>query len=141
MIYHSLKSQTDDVSAHGTFEDLDVAVEQAVASLSVRMDSFDVLVVQGTSGMSIAFPATLELQARGWRGKIVVIRKPDEDAHGGKYVGLRYGEKLTGARCVFLDDFVSMGTTRSRVREAVEASGGRLVAQYMSRDGGSYETL
>lgn len=139
MIYHSLNT-SDEGTAHGTFEDLQVAVDNAVSRLASRLDWFDVIVVQGTSGMSVGFPTALELQARGWRGKIVVIRKEGEDSHGGMYVGLRYSEKLTGLRCLFLDDFVSMGTTRARVRRAVEAIGGTMVAQYISRDD-SYELL
>ena len=140
MIYHAVvDAPTYADMPHGTFADLQVAVDMAVDALIDRQGRFDVIAVQGTSGMSIGFPVTLELQRRGWQGKIVVVRKPDEDSHqsyaGSSLVtGLKYNETLEGLRCLFLDDFVSEGATRRRVREAVEKTKGTLVAQYTSRD-------
>lgn len=141
MIYHAIYPDRGN-PPYGTFDDLQDAVDHAVAVLGSRVSWFDVIAVQGTSGMSIGFPAFLALRAAGWDGRIVVVRKPGEDSHGSAVEGVpgAPAEKLAGKRCVFLDDFVSEGTTRKRVREAVEAAGGTLVAQYLSRTD-SYEAL
>ena len=138
MIYHSQRGRTyEPGSAYGTFDDLAEAVLDTVRALEPVLHTFDVIAVQGTSGMSVGFPVALKL------GKpICVVRKPGEDNHCGSEVitGLGSNAKgLTGKSVLFVDDFVSLGGTRTRVREAVEAEGGRLVAQYMARDG--YATL
>lgn len=141
MIYHAIYPDRGN-PPYGTFDDLQDAVDNAAAVLGSRTSWFDVIAVQGTSGMSIGFPVFLALRAAGWEGRIVVVRKPGEDSHGCAVEGMPGSpqEKLFGKRCVFLDDFVSEGTTRQRVRQAVEAAGGVLVAQYLSRTD-SYEML
>lgn len=141
MIYHVVVDGND--PPYGTFADLDVAVEKAEATLASRTAWFDVIAVQGTSGMSIGFPAFLALKALGWTGSIVVVRKPGEDTHGTFPIEGAPGareSKLAGKRAIFLDDFVSEGGTRTRVRQAVEEAGGFLVGQYLSRTD-SYESL
>lgn len=133
MIYHTTRGPTyDPGSAYGTFDDLRDAVTRAVRVIEPRMDEFDIIAVQGASGMSIGFPVALSIGAR-----IVVVRKPGEDNHCGpeKITGLGTdGGGLRGQRVLWMDDFVSMGTTRQRVREAVETEGGVLVAQYTARE-------
>lgn len=139
MIYHvAFTRDYTQPSAYNTFADLQECVDDAVATLTPVMGDFDVIAVQGTSGQSIGFPVCLELQKRGWRGKIVVVRKPGEESHS----GLEWitGGSVHSLRCLFLDDFVSLGSTRTRVRRAIEGSFGTLVAQYTSRDD-SYSTL
>ena len=129
MIYHTTDSTIayEPGSSYGTFRDLSSAVLRAVRTVEERVDEFDIIAVQGASGMSIGFPLALAI------GKdIVVVRKPGEDNHC-------HNEPITGSdvrgrRVLFVDDFVSGGTTRSRVRGAVERAGGRVVAEYTSRE-------
>lgn len=146
MIYHAVSSRPDENtdSLYGTFTDLPQAVDLLVAKLMGRRD-FDAIVVQGTSGMALGFPAYVALRAEGWDGDIMVVRKAGDDAHqwrSDNRVHQMAGDSrgLAGKRCLFVDDFVSEGTTRRRVREAVEERGGRLVAQYTSQED-SYEAL
>lgn len=134
MIYHSVDYAK---GTWGTFDDLPEAVMEAVRAVEPHLSEFDVIAVQGTSGMCIGFPLSLKIDK-----PIVVVRKPDEDSHGCRGEVINAGALKVGrrnARCLFVDDFVSTGGTRSRVREAVEAKGAKVVAQFMSRDG--YTTL
>jgi adenine/guanine phosphoribosyltransferase-like PRPP-binding protein len=134
MIYHTTVDSPPawaDGTMHGTFLDLEDAVMRAVRTIEPRAKEFDVIAVQGVSGMSIGFPTALKLGMR-----IVVVRKSGEDSHCGRPItGLSLdGETLDGKRCLFMDDFVSGGTTRQRVRQAVEAAGGKLAGEYTSRE-------
>lgn len=136
MIYHTTDGSPcyGDDTPYGTFNDLGSAVERAVRTVEDRVHEFDVIVVQGISGMSIGFPLALKIDK-----PIAVVRKPSDDNHCGSdlVTGIGAddrGTRLTGKSCLFVDDFVSMGVTRNRVRTAVEAEGGTVVAQYMSRE-------
>jgi adenine/guanine phosphoribosyltransferase-like PRPP-binding protein len=125
MIYHTVEYSSGTFSS-GTFRDLEPAVLAAVRACEGRK-CFNMIAVQGVSGMAIGFPLAVKLGI-----PIVVVRKPDEDSHS---AGDRItGEPVKGKRCLFVDDFVSMGQTRARVRRAVELDGGKLTAEYMSRD-------
>lgn len=130
MIYHTTDGSMYGVdSAYGSFRDLKSAVLRAIRTCEGR--KFDTIAVQGVSGMSLGFPLALALDV-----DIVVVRKPGEECHDKP--GL-IGD-VEGKRCLFVDDFVSGGSTRSRVRHAVEKGCGQLVAEYTSRDD-SYRKL
>ena len=131
MVYHTTEYNLGGTGTWGTFDDLKPAVTRAIREVEDRADEFDVIAVQGVSGMSVGFPLACAI------GKpIVVVRKDFEIENGNSHsydrlIGVR---SLKGKRCLFVDDFVSMGGTRARVRQAVEADGGKLVAQYMGRE-------
>jgi len=125
MIYHTVEIQTGGFTS-GTFRDLEPAVRRAVRRCEGRK-GFNMIAVQGVSGMAVGFPLAVKLGI-----PIVVVRKPGEDSHSGN--DAITGEPVKGKRCLFVDDFVSMGHTRARVRRAVEQGGGKLTAEYMSRD-------
>jgi adenine/guanine phosphoribosyltransferase-like PRPP-binding protein len=140
MVYHTVRHPLIEPYAHsGSFADLEAAVELAVAAVTPHLDEFDVIAVQGTSGMSIGFPLALAV------GKpIVVARKPQDVTDDFRYchdrcliVGNEH-DILKDARVLFVDDFVSSGETRLRVQNAVKQFGGKIVAQYMSRDDDFY---
>lgn len=123
MIYHG--------ASVGGFTDLDAEVTTAIRVIEdrfgVKKASKLVLAVTGVSGMSLGFPL-----ARALGCDIVVLRKPDEDCHGapGKLVGV----STKGRDVLFVDDFVSCGRTRRRVRDAIKADGGRMKLQYTARE-------
>lgn len=131
MIYHTVDTAEYGVpdNPYGTFRDLRQAVTKAIRACEQKVKKFDVIVVQGTSGMSLGFPLALALDV-----DIVVVRKASEkeDSHWGS--NPLTGVSVDHKRCLFVDDFVSGGATRQRVRQAVELKGGKLVAQYTSRD-------
>lgn len=136
MVYHSTTLPTPEEGfVSGSFSDLREAVLKAVRLCETddRLKKFDIIAVTGISGQAVGFPLALAL------GKeIVVLRKNDDrSCHGeaGELIGAR---RVNGKRVLFVDDFVSMGRTRTRVREAIEENGGKLVAQ-CTNDG--YETL
>ncbi len=74
---------------------------------------FDTLVGTGFSG-GIVIPSL----ALALGKKFVLIRKETDDSHHGK--GQLLGE--LGERWIFVDDFVSSGTTRKRVIDKVAAA-------------------
>lgn len=127
MIYHT----TDDYepgSSYGTFRDLDSCVLRAVRRIERFTEQrFDMIAVQGVSGMSLGFPLALKLGM-----DIVVVRKPGEDNHCGSDPFT--GSSPKGKKCLFVDDFISNGSTRQRVRTAIENAGGKITGEYTSRD-------
>lgn len=100
---------------------------------------FDTLVGTGFSG-GVVIPALALAMSK----KFVLIRKDTDDSHHGQ--GKLLGS--IGARWVFVDDFVSSGSTRKRViekiNEATQASPYRpaieteMVGQYMYVDYSDY---
>jgi adenine/guanine phosphoribosyltransferase-like PRPP-binding protein len=133
MVYHGhgLAPWADD-HVRGTFIDLRESVTAAIRTVEPHVEDFDTIVVQGVSGMSIGFPLALALGV-----DIVVVRKAGEDNHSSKKTA---GVYLGGRRCLFVDDFVSGGTTKERVRAEVNRERGLMVAQYTSRED-EYRTL
>ena len=122
MIYHGIRA---DEGGRGTFKDLEDEVVAAVRQCEGK--KFDVIAVQGVSGMSLGFPLALRL------GKdIIVVRKRSDISHSDPETIT--GVIVRGKRCLFVDDFVSCGNTRRRVREAIEKEGGKLVAEYTARE-------
>lgn len=136
MIYHTAQpAAPGEGFVSGSFRDLRPAVLKAVRLCEddERLKRFDVIVVTGISGQAVGFPLALALDK-----EIVVLRKNDDKSCHGTAGELIGGRNVKGKRCLFVDDFVSMGRTRTRVREAIERHGGKLVAQ-CTNDG--YETL
>lgn len=73
---------------------------------------FDTIVCTGLSGLLVAPALWRELGVP----HLAVVRKPeDQDNHSGKRV-----EGRIGARWLFVDDLVCSGSTRVRVRQAVD---------------------
>jgi adenine/guanine phosphoribosyltransferase-like PRPP-binding protein len=122
MIYHVHKGGEKDVH---TLSDLDECVRDTVKSLAKHLDDFDTIVAQGMSGVTVASPVSLILKKN-----LTIVRKEGEHSH--QYGSLIIGKESVrdGQRCLFLDDFVSMGDTRNRVTKAVEEAGGTVVAVY-----------
>jgi adenine/guanine phosphoribosyltransferase-like PRPP-binding protein len=119
MIYHSRGQETDAHDLHGYADE----VKQTVSALRERDGEYDVIVVQGMSGVLLGGPVSLILNK-----PLCVVRKPHDDSHAGT-------EPINGvvcqnSRCLFLDDFISMGNTRARCQQAVEAENGRMVLTY-----------
>lgn len=93
--------------------DLEEIVSKAVDRLSTMSDKFDIIAVTGISGLMVGSPVSLAL-----RKKLVVIRKNGENAHTSRHPGLSDPDTI-GHRWIFLDDFVSSGESRRRVRDAI----------------------
>jgi orotate phosphoribosyltransferase len=111
MIYHAKNDRF--AEDYGSFRDLAETVQETVAALRPNVRFFDSIIVTGVSGMAVGFPVALALKV-----PVTVLRKEDEDSHGSK--GEIVGRSDLGERVLFLDDFVSNGTTRARVIRAVE---------------------
>lgn len=94
------------------YDDLDEIVEKAVEKLS-EID-FDTIVGTGMSG-SIVIPLLVKAlnDLHGIEANFLLIRKPDASAHTSCHVG------RLGVQWLFLDDFISSGSTRDRVTAAV----------------------
>ncbi len=127
MIYHG---QELNPNLDGLAED----VQDAISTLISRIPSeYDGIVVQGMSGVIPAVPVSLAL-----RVPLVIVRKPSDDSHLSDHIN--FDLVKPGSRWVFLDDFISMGTTRLRVQKALKAKDAQVAAQYMCRDG-EFRTL
>lgn len=124
MIYHNGNHDLDG---------LDREVRAATKHLRKHQDEFDVIVATGLSGVVPAVTVALRLKK-----PLAILRKPRDDTHqfGGVYGGFLWvnGATLDGQRAVWIDDFVSMGETRARIREAVRSARGKVVGEYLTRD-------
>lgn len=90
--------------------DLDGVLDTAERILADH--DYDTLVGTGFSG-ALVVPALALLLGK----KFVLVRKPNDGSHhSGRMIG------QLGRRWVFVDDFVSSGTTRNRVRQSVHLS-------------------
>lgn len=124
MIYH-----------HGphpeSFDDLRQVVNTAARTLKPHVDEFDTIAVTGVSGAAVGFPLALKLKK-----SVVFVRKNSDTDHHSMGRSRRIaGWASLGERALFVDDFVSSGTSRERVRSAVETvSGSKLVGTYEYRD-------
>lgn len=135
MIYHYRKTNDDD-DLPGDPYDLNgygESVKTTIQALKERADEFDAIIVTGMSGVLVGGPVTLAT------GKpLAILRKPTDDCHAyEKYINARC---LSGARVLFLDDFISMGETRQRCDEFVTAWGGNMTCEYLygSAAGGAH---
>lgn len=91
--------------------DLGTVIGQATEDLA--QVKFDTLVGTGFSG-AVVIPALALALGKNF----LLIRKDNDDSHhgSGKLIG------ILGKRWIFVDDFVSGGTTRNRVFEKIEAA-------------------
>lgn len=81
---------------------------------------YDTMVGTGLSG-SLVIPRLARAMHKEW----LIIRKPGDGTHSDEP-----GEGMHGDRWLFVDDFVSSGSTRTRVLEAVGAIVGYHRASY-----------
>lgn len=117
MIYHD--------GSHD-FDGLDEVVNRVVEKLRRHRGKFDAIIVTGLSGQCVGFPAALRLKK-----PLVVLRRDNDPAHG-SYVPM-VNEQYARGRVLFLDDFISAGSTRTRCDTAVRDMHGQLVGQYLYR--------
>lgn len=112
MIYHTTDT-SDSTADYNSFRDLAKTVRASVEKIAPHVADFDSIIVTGVSGAAVGFPVALALGV-----PIAVLRKGTEDTHGSP--GEIVGRGDLGERVLFLDDFVSQGTTRATVIRAVE---------------------
>lgn len=126
MIYHN---------GHNDLEGLDEDVAKVTISLIKYLDRFDSIAVQGLSGVTVGL-----LAARQIGKPLCIVRKPGESSHSGDST---VNAQHMGERALFLDDFISGGDTRDRVKSAVEANGATLVGSleycFVSMTEGDYD--
>jgi adenine/guanine phosphoribosyltransferase-like PRPP-binding protein len=142
MVYGTHSRHREHGSQSGSFRDLADTVSDALLALRSHADEFDAIVVTGVSGAVVGSPVALALDK-----ELLVLRKPNDDCHGnpGALLGgdpcekYAYRRNLNDKRVLFLDDFVSGGTTRERCRNAVEEKGGKIVTQFEYLTGGTQE--
>jgi hypothetical protein len=92
--------------------DLEKIVRKTCKVLRQHLDEFDVIVVQGMSGVIVGAPVSLRLKK-----PLVVVRKEFENTQchsSDPIVNSNALRERGGIRWVFLDDFTCMGVTRSR---------------------------
>lgn len=90
-------------------DDLATTVAIATDNLLAHLSEFDFIVVTGVSGTIVGAPVAIALCV-----PLVVIRKKDDTSHDSQDV-VNYGQAI--GRYLFLDDFVSAGTTLNYVRD------------------------
>lgn len=130
MIYHN-------TTGDGPYDGYDLngfaeTVSQTVSALRSQRREFDAIVVQGLSGIVVGAPVALRL-----RKPLVILRKETDDPHQQRWETTHYkwiNETKLGRRALFLDDFISGGSTLRRVEDAVTSRGAQLVAKYLYRD-------
>lgn len=99
----------------------------ALGKAGVKMSDFDTLVGTGLSG-ALVIPALAHALSK----EFLIIRKPKDVSHSGEMIGAgRLGEKW-----LFVDDFISTGTTLHRVKDAVDT----IVKQHDSRNLNKFAT-
>lgn len=108
MIYHGNQNN---------FNDLAETVKRTTSKIKRRRQRYDGIVVRGLSGALVGAPVALALDM-----PLIVVRKEGGRNHrGGKQ--LRDDGELVmgkpGERLLFLDDFISLGSTLGAVRQAM----------------------
>jgi len=107
--------------------DLAACVNYTVRELEKHQDEFDCIVVRGMSGALIGSPVAIKLKV-----PLIVVRKPRDSHHNGGDSQKLLGGGGLGKKPLFLDDFISSGSTRRQVAEAV----GKLHAQFLYQGNG-----
>lgn len=125
MIYHHNKQGRYGDSY--ALDDLETEARITVKNLKPHVNEFDSIVVTGMSGVIPGAVVSLRLKK-----PLVVLRKPGDDTHAFERQWIN--RDALGSRSLWLDDFVSLGDTRNRVRGAVAEVGGLVVAEYLTRD-------
>lgn len=132
MIYHTHNEGSETEAQRYHLRDLDATVRYARDLLRDRADSFDTIVVTGTSGVLVGSPLSLLLHK-----ELTVVRKPNDGSHQAMWYGGMKGQIIgasgigPGKRILFVDDTIASGDTLERVRQAVEHEGGKIVAWYL----------
>lgn len=122
MIYHRNSGDGYVPNLDGLQDEIDTAVHM------LKDATFDGIVVRGMSGVVPGVPVALAL------GKpLAILRKPDEDRHAHE-AWINESKITPDSTWLFLDDFVSGGSTREAVVSAIASKGARVVSQYMTRD-------
>lgn len=88
---------------------------------------FDTMIGRGTSGLLV-----VPLLARALDKHFAIVRKPNDASHKETDI-----EGTIGDRWIFVDDFVSTGNTRARVKEAVTEA--QRYHQFKTEFVGTYE--
>jgi len=104
----------------GDLSDLADTVKRTVDTLKPFKDRFDFIAVSGMSGALVGAPAALRLNR-----PLVIVRKNSDDHHGGR--GEVINRQAVKGSYVFLDDFISSGTTQRYVIDKLsehDADGG-----------------
>ena len=127
MIYHSFGSEY--ANDPYTLDDLDKTVRVTTKDLREHQAEFDSIVVTGMSGVVVGVPTSMRL-----RKPLVILRKPKDGSHASRRDKHWINVAKLGNRALFLDDFVSGGSTSSRVHSEVKKAGSKVAAQYMYRD-------
>jgi adenine/guanine phosphoribosyltransferase-like PRPP-binding protein len=92
----------------GYLDDISHTVRQTTETLRPFKSRFDCIVATGMSGALVASPVAIRLHR-----PLVILRKPSDDCHDGSDIINPGG---IGKRWLFLDDFMSLGSTFRRVR-------------------------
>jgi adenine/guanine phosphoribosyltransferase-like PRPP-binding protein len=109
-----------------TLDDLPKTTARAVKDLATHVGEFDSIAVTGMSGALVGAPVSIALHK-----PLVVVRKPEDSSHDVSLGRPVLNAERLGKRVLFLDDFVAMGSTHHRVKEAIEARGATIVASYL----------
>lgn len=104
----------------------DLSTKVSQASKVLGDVSFDTIVCTGVSGIIFASPLAMEMKKH-----LLIVRKNGESSHGAYRA-----EGTIGRRWLFVDDFISSGTTFNRVNDAVDriANGEWYQEHYSSRE-------
>jgi hypothetical protein len=92
------------------YSDFMFVVDKCVSDLTPHSDEFDSIVGTGLSGTTIT-PIVACMLDKTW----AIARKPSEATHSTNII-----EGTIGSRYIFLDDFISTGTTLNRVGLAIK---------------------
>lgn len=128
-----------------SYQALPQLLRSATKDLRQHEHEFDAIVCTGISGLVMASPLSMRLKK-----PLLVLRKDSESSHGipGELKGASGmpGQTVSGARVLFVDDFISGGVTLRKCRESIERNGGEIVASYeytsfMGNEAVGYERL
>jgi len=109
----------------GELDDLAVTVREAfdVIRAADISDQYDSIIVTGISGILVGSPVALRLNK-----PLVILRKDGDMHHNGRIV---INVDRMGKRCLWLDDFVSLGNTEARVWAFLDERGAELAYRYL----------
>jgi adenine/guanine phosphoribosyltransferase-like PRPP-binding protein len=125
MIYHMGSYEMPSVDCN--LDDLASVVDAAVQAIQPHRWGFDSIIATGMSGVLVAVPAALQL------GCPVVIFRKDSD-YCAQGTGSIINRMRLGNRCLWIDDFICIGSTRNRLFDQVAAAGAYVVGHYLYRD-------
>ncbi len=97
---------------YGSLEGLKDLTDRTGSELNAHASEFDSIVVRGVSGLLVGSPVALAIDK-----PLVIVRKPNEDCHDSREI---VNAEALGTRYIFLDDFISSGTTLKACCEAIK---------------------